>query len=349
MDVEADVVGAVVPHDLSDILEIVDDPQRLQLAEAVFTGQLVDGAHGHAGLDDGEHMLRGVVDALVQRLLSLSEFAVGGPGAGHVVALIVLPRAHIVQHHVAVGHGAGIVVVMDAEVVLPAADDGGEGRGQHAAPGQGVVELCLQLVLLHAGAAGGHHGLDAGPGDGHGAAHGVDLAGLLDGAQRPHAGAQVAQPQPGPHSGGTGRKLPGLIGLLVQGLPVKVQPQPVKALVGGQPVEVVLKALDVPAVGEAVALRHVRGVDPAAEPPLLHGILLLQIDGLLHRAAALDRQIDEVLLLHAGQVQEIAVGKEGVIGIGTLPGRVSGKQHRNAVLRQRLQHPAAVLLIKGFG
>ena len=118
MHVVPDVMRAAVPHVFPNFFIRVELSNGLQLLIAVFPGGQIHRGHGHARLDDGKPVLRGVVGALIQRGLLLGKPAVAGPSAGYIVDLVVPPGAHVVQDHVAVLGLAGVAVIVDAKIVL---------------------------------------------------------------------------------------------------------------------------------------------------------------------------------------------------------------------------------------
>ena len=96
VDVKAHVVGAAVPHVLADVVHVVQHPGVLQKLGAVPVGFPVHILHGHAGLDDGEHVVGCLQGDVVQQGLPLVELAVAGPAPGDVGHHIVVPGAHVV-------------------------------------------------------------------------------------------------------------------------------------------------------------------------------------------------------------------------------------------------------------
>ena len=349
VDVIAHMVGPAVPHIGADVLEPGADPGVPELFKVEAADLLVHMAHGQAGLQGGEHVVGGVEGALIEELLPVGELAVQRPAAGDVVDLAVPAGSHVVEHHIPVVGLPLVAVVVDAEVVLPRRHDGGEARCQDAPLGQGVVELRLELVLHDAVPGGAHHGLDALGGDGLGVAHGLDLAGLLDGPLVPDEAVDVLHPDGGVVLPEPGRKLERLPHRLFVHLPA-VQ---VQADRGEAPVDHPLQigeegrvGPDVPHGGEGFGLL---GAQAAAHPALGVGVGR-EHEQLLAGAPAgvLHRHQHALRLLDAGIVEEGAVGEEGVVLVAGLPGGAAAEEEQHAPGGQGAVELLPVLLVECF-
>ena len=237
VDIEAHVVGAAVPHIAAHVLHVVQHPRVLQPRGVVAADLAIHLGHGHTGPDQPEHMVGGGQGAFVQQALALAVPAVAGPAPGHVGHEIIVPRPHVVEHHVAVLGLPGVGIVVDAEIVPARRDNGREGRALGAVLAQGVVEHRLVLVLVHTGPGRLHHGGDARAGDLFRLPHGLDFAGLLDGAQAADQGVGVLDLQKRVVGG---RPLQQAVGggVPVGGIrPVEIQVQVLVIALGGQLVE----------------------------------------------------------------------------------------------------------------
>ena len=238
---------------------------------------------------------------------------------------------------------------MDAEVVLPRGDDGGEPRPLGPVLADGVVEHGLVLVLVHAGLAGLHHGGDARAGDFLGLAHGFQLAGLLDGAHPPDEGVGVLHPQEGVVAGHPAQQQVGGLVPVGGGDPEQIQVQVLVVAAGGQLVQVAFKVRHIANLLDAGEVCGLVGLNAGAGPALGHPVRGQNVHLLRHLAlAVLAGNQGQLFLVQAGQVQKVPVGVKGVEFVVGLADLHTGEQHQQGVLLQLGVQPFPVALVKIF-
>ena len=346
MGVVAHVVCAAVPDVGPYVLEPGAHADLPQLLEVVPADLLVHAGHGQTGAEGLEHVVGGPVGALVEELLPLGEPAIERPATGHVVDLVVPAGPHVVENHVPVAGLSPVLVVVDAEVVLSRGDDRGESGGENPPLGQGVVELRLELVLIDAVPGGAHHGQDAVPGNGLRVAHGLDLAGLFDGALAGDTLMDVLQADKGVVRPQPRRQLEGLPHrLLINAPPVKVQAD------GGQTAgDQLLQVGEKFAVGpDILQCGTVPGLllgKPPAIPPLQVVVLGQQEQGLADAVCVLADRQNAVRLLNARVVDKGPVREKGVVLVAGLAGGASAEEQEQAARRQGGVELLPVLLVK---
>ncbi len=299
--------------------------------------------HAGAGLGDGG-FLRGH-HQIVQLALGRREAAGDGEGAGDVGSIAVELAAGVDQAQVAVAQLGGAGAVMQHAGIGAGGDDRVIGDALRAVAAEFVEQLGFQVVLAQPftrRAHGAHMGLGRDLG---GAAHGDNLAGVLeqahlveDGADvdrrrwRGHAGtalhAHRFQPAPHLHVGaGVGGQRVGHHGVVGQ---QRRQ----------QGVDLLDRMRFVEAEGRLRAFRAIA----EAIPDLAFFVLGAAEQDAALGAGRLRHQDQHCLRLgEAGQVVEIAVVAIGIVAIAVAHGFRRGGQDRHAAAAgaQLLQHAGA--------
>ena len=197
MHVVAHMVCAAVPHIAPDVFRLVQHARVAEQRRVVAANRRIHLRHREARLDNGEHVVRRLQRTVEQQLLLVREAPVARETAADVGHQAVMLRADVVEYHVAVVRLSAVGIIVDAEVVLPRADDGRERGPLRAVLGQRVVKFRLVLIFVHPRTARLHHCQNALARHLFRLADGVDFAGLLDEPQTAQDGVRVLDLQIG--------------------------------------------------------------------------------------------------------------------------------------------------------
>src|SRR5690606_35729501 len=142
----------------------------------LFRSGFVPVVAGAGGVDGG---VLGFQHDVVEHLLLGGKPAVDREGAGDIGSVTLVLTAGVDQHQIAVVEGGAVLDVVENAAVGAAPDDGAVGGKFRPGHGELVLDLRLQLVLVHPRLADPHGAAVGAGGDLAGPGHHLELAGAL--------------------------------------------------------------------------------------------------------------------------------------------------------------------------